>query len=103
MWDRQHKFRIRLGPLTLEQYESFLPGGAPLRKLVDWVRMYLCFELDWDVRLLLKQNEVPPLTLGGGQRLGWTTWLGRRRTDTRADDLCLDAEAFVDRDGVRAA
>ena len=38
VWDRQHKFRIHLGPLTLEQYESFLPGGAPLRKLVDWVR-----------------------------------------------------------------
>ena len=82
VWDRQHKFRIRLGPLTLAQYESFLPGGAPLRKLVDWVRMYLCFELDWDVRLLLKPDEVPALTLGGGQRLGWTSWLGRRRADT---------------------
>jgi type VI secretion system protein ImpH len=102
VWDRQNKFRIRLGPLTLDQYESFLPGGAPLRKLVDWVRMYLCFELDWDVRLLLKQNEVPSLTLGGGQRLGWTTWLGRRRSDIHADDLCLDAEALVD-NGVRAA
>jgi type VI secretion system protein ImpH len=94
VWDRQHKFRIRLGPLTLDQYESFLPGGAPLRKLVDWVRMYLCFELDWDVHLVLKQNEVPSLMLGAGQRLGWTTWLGRRRSNTHADDLCLDAEAF---------
>ena len=27
VWDRQHKFRIHLGPLTLRQYESFLPGG----------------------------------------------------------------------------
>jgi type VI secretion system protein ImpH len=115
VWDRQSKFRIRLGPLTLDQYESFLPaspktrggergqGGGPLRKLVEWVRMYLCFELDWDVRLLLKANEVPTLALGGGQRLGWTAWLGDRRTDTCADDLCLDAEAFVDRDGGRAA
>ena len=112
VWDRQHKFRIRLGPLTLDQYQSFLPGapkprggeggpGAPLRKLVDWVRMYLCFELDWDVCLMLKENEVPPLTLGGGPRLGWTSWLGRRRSESPADDLRLDAEAFVD--GVRAA
>lgn len=115
VWDRQHKFRIHLGPLTLAQYESFLPAsskpgsasrptdGVSLRKLVDWVRMYLCFELDWDVRLLLKQNEVPSCTLGGSQRLGWTTWLGHRRTDACADDLCLDAEAVVDRDGARAA
>jgi type VI secretion system protein ImpH len=102
VWDRQHKFRIRLGPLTLAQYESFLPGGAPLIKLVDWVRMYLCFELDWDVLLLLKQSEVPPLTLGRRRRLGWTTWLGRRQSDTPADDLRLDAEASVAH-GVRAA
>jgi type VI secretion system protein ImpH len=103
VWDRQHKFRIRLGPLTLEQYESFLPGGAPLRKLIAWVRTYLCFELDWDVRLLLKHDEVPKLSLGGGQRLGWTAWLGHRRAETSADDLCLDAEALVDRFGARAA
>jgi len=102
VWDRQHKFRIRLGPLTLQQYESFLPGGGHLRKLVDWVRLYLCFELDWDVRLLLKRNEVPKLTLGGGRRLGWTTWLGSRRSATDADELCIDAEAFVAH-GVRAA
>jgi type VI secretion system protein ImpH len=103
VWDRQHKFRIHLGPLTLGQYKSFLPGGMPLRQLVDWVRMYLCFELDWDARLLLKHDEVPALRLGGGQQLGWTTWLGRRRMDICAGDLCLDAEALIDRDGARAA
>jgi type VI secretion system protein ImpH len=103
VWDRQHKFRVRLGPLTLTQYESFLPGGGPLGKLVDWIRLYLCFELDWDVRLVLKEREVPRLTLGGGGRLGWTTWLGPRRGGTDADDVCLDPEAFVDREGARAA
>jgi type VI secretion system protein ImpH len=102
VWDRQHKFRIRLGPLSLQQYEGFLPGGAPLRKLVAWVRMYLCFELDWDVRMLLKPDEVPMLVLGGRQRLGWTSWLGRRRRDAPADDLCLDAEAVL-AEGVQAA
>lgn len=102
VWDRQHKFRIRLGPLTLAQYERFLPGSAPLRKLVDWVRMYLCFELDWDVRMVLERDQVPALTLAGRQRLGWTTWLGQRRSKTPADDLLLDAEAFVAH-GVRAA
>jgi type VI secretion system protein ImpH len=93
VWDRQHKFRIHLGPLTLDQYESFLPGGMPLSKLVDWVRLYHCFELDWDVRLMLQRDHVPRVTLGRRQRLGWTTWLGQRRAETPADDLCLDAEA----------
>jgi type VI secretion system protein ImpH len=95
VWDRQHKFRIWLGPLTLAEYESFLPGGAPLQKLVDWVRLYLNFELEWDVRLLLAANEVPSARLGASRRLGWTTWLGRRQESQDADDLCLNAEAFV--------
>jgi type VI secretion system protein ImpH len=102
VWDRQCKFRIRLGPLTVTQYESFLPGGALLRKLVDWVRLYLCFELDWDVQLVLDHQEVPRLRLAGGQRLGWTAWLGRRVPLADASELVLDAEAFAAR-GERAA
>jgi type VI secretion system protein ImpH len=126
VWDHQHKFRIHLGPLTLAQYEGFLPalpdrrsgeGGSPssktrdragaaggtlLEKLVDWVRTYLCFELDWDVRLRLKADEAPRLKLGAGGRLGWTTWLGERNAAVDADDLCLDAEMIVDRDRLAA-
>ena len=109
VWDYQSKFRIHLGPLTLEQYESFLPaprqasdGGAlratPLRKLVDWVRFYLCFELDWDARLHLKKDEVPPLRLGVKGQLGWTTWLGTRTSASDAADLYLDGEWFVERE-----
>jgi type VI secretion system protein ImpH len=103
VWDRQCKFRIRLGPLTLAQYESFLPGGRLLEQLRDWIRLYLCLELDWDVRLLLKKHEVPTLQPGRRRLLGWTTWLGRRPFDIDADDLCLDAEAFVGSARVRAA
>ena len=102
VWDRQHKFRIQVGPLSLLQYESLLPGGRLLGKLVDWVRMYFGFELEWDVRLLLASDEVPKLVLGRGGRLGWTTWVGTRREETAADDLCLDAEMFAGRGGVPA-
>ena len=109
VWDHQSKFRIHVGPLTLTQYEEFLPAtrqggfgpkrsGILLRKLVDWVRFYLCFELDWDVRLHLKREEVPALKLGLQGQLGWTTWLGTRASAGPAGDLCLDGETFVDRD-----
>jgi type VI secretion system protein ImpH len=100
VWDGQHKFRVHIGSLTLEQYESFLPGGARLRKLIDWIAFYLSFELDWDVRLILKHDQVPPLTLNGTRRLGWTTWVGARRTSRDADDLCLHPEAVIGGAGV---
>ena len=99
VWDRQHKFRLQLGPLTLAQYEQVLPGGAVLRTLVDWVRLCLGFELQWDVRLVLAREEVPPLRLGRGVRLGWTTWLGRRAPE-HARDLCLNAEGLAGASGM---
>jgi type VI secretion system protein ImpH len=111
VWDYQSKFRIHLGPLTLEEYESFLPASqekstgerpraTPLGKLVDWVRFYLCYELDWDVRLVLKRAHVPALTLGVKGQLGWTTWLGTRASTADAGDLYLNGENFVDRERV---
>jgi type VI secretion system protein ImpH len=102
VWDRQHKFRIHLGPLTLTEYESFLPGGNRLKQLVDWVRTYFCFEFDWDVRLCLAAGEVPRSRLGAAGRLGWTTWIGTRPAKRGADDLCLHAESFVPQSGVTA-
>jgi type VI secretion system protein ImpH len=100
IWDRQSKFRVHLGPLSISQYEAFLPGGALIQKLVDWVRLYLCFELEWDVRLILRKDEVPPLRLGQSGRLGWTSWLGRRQVATDAGDLCFNAEGFATGVGV---
>jgi type VI secretion system protein ImpH len=97
VWDRQNSFRVHLGPLTLDQYEAFLPGGTLLPRLVAWVRLYRNLDLAWDVRLRLDRKHVPALRLGRAGRLGWTTWLGQRRVDEDPDDLCLDAEAFVTR------
>ncbi len=97
VYDRQHKIRVRAGALSLADYESFLPGGERLRKLVDWIRFYLTFELIWDLQLVLKCAEVPASRLGGSQRLGWSTWLGARRAQEDADDLALDAEAVLAR------
>jgi type VI secretion system protein ImpH len=96
-WDRQHKFRLCIGPLGLADYESFLPGGAALPKLVAWVRHYLCFELDWDARLQLKRDAIPKTALGRYGRLGWTTWLGQAGRRGDVADLLLDAERLSPR------
>lgn len=78
VWDCQHKFRIVLGPLTLRDYERFLPGGESLRRLTDWLRNYVRDGLDWELNLMLRQEDVPRLRLGAHARLGYTSWLLRR-------------------------
>ncbi|MCW7540750.1 type VI secretion system baseplate subunit TssG [Aquabacterium sp. A7-Y] len=92
VWDRQHKFRIHLGPLTMAQYLHFLPGGEGLEPLVAAVRQYIGFELDWDVRLILRADEVPRGRLGMHSRLGWTTWGGPRRNAGDAEPLTIHPE-----------
>lgn len=95
VWDRQHKFRIELGPLELPQYENFLPGGTAITRLVALVRQYLCMELEWDARLVLRRGEVPRTRLGCYGRLGWTSWLGNYRRPRDAGDLTLEAERLI--------
>ena len=75
VWDCQHKFRIVLGPLSQAEYQRFLPGGPSLQRLLAWVKNYVGLTLDWDVRLILKTQEAPPLRLGRGARIGRSTWL----------------------------
>jgi len=85
--DAQSRFRIVMGPMDLDRYLGLLPGGPSLERLVDWVRNYVGFEFDWEVQLVLARDEVPGMRLGREGHLGWTTWLGTRRTATDAGDL----------------
>jgi type VI secretion system protein ImpH len=96
VWDCQHRFRIVMGPMKLEEFQRFLPGSDSLRRLVAWVRNYVGDELLWDVNLILRKEEVPPLQLGEGTRLGWTTWLSSQPLTRDADDLKLDAVMYCE-------
>ena len=94
VWDCQYKFRIVIGPMGLAEFQRFLPGSASLRRLIAWVRNYLGDEWLWDVNLVLRKEEVPPLRLGEGSQLGWTTWLTSQPLAQDADDLKLDAMTY---------
>ena len=79
-----------LGPVSLTDFRRFLPESPRLQRLVAFVRAYAGDELAWDLNLVLKREEVPKLTLDGGGRLGWTTWLPSARADRDRDDLVLE-------------
>ena len=93
IWSRTQKFRAVFGPLGLADYLRLLPGGSSFHSLIPIVRNYAGDVLVWDVNLVLRAEEVPPLRLGQQGRLGWTTWLMPRRKETAAADLFLDASA----------
>jgi type VI secretion system protein ImpH len=98
-WDRQQKFRIRLGAMDWNRYLSMLPSGNRLEHLIDWVRNYVGEELEWDVCLILNREEVAQTCLGRQGQLGWTTWLKREDTifDHDPEDLRLDRITLVTR------
>lgn len=78
-WQCQHKFEIVLGPLPHQVFKNFLPGAPGLRELSALVRLYTNDEWEWQVRLLLRDAEIPGACLDGASPLGWTSWLGERR------------------------
>lgn len=99
--DAQSKFRLRIGPMTLSQYERFLPGQRDFGALVDWVRSYLGIEYAWDFELVLQREEVPGTRLGGTTRLGWTSWMLNEPAQRDADDFRLDPENWLQLRGHR--
>ncbi len=89
VWSRQAKFRIRIGPLTLGAYHRLLPGGDSLRRLRSIVRNYAGDTMAWDVRLVLRHEDVPRAILGRQGELGWTMWIGQRPDGQDADELVV--------------
>jgi type VI secretion system protein ImpH len=89
VWDDQSKFRVRVGPLGIDDFFAFLPGGTYAAELMDLVRFFARGELDFDVQLVLKAPEVPMCQAArgvGGAQLGRSSWLKRREFTHDADD-----------------
>jgi len=79
IWDQQSRIRLKLGPLSQEQYLSFLPSGGAWKPLRELTRFFCGPELEVEVQLFLEQSEVPRTDLGKdeltGPRLGWFSWI----------------------------
>jgi type VI secretion system protein ImpH len=87
VWNAQHKFRLLIGPLDMDQARRLLPGQEGLKRLTAWVRQYCGLALDWDVNLIISKQQVPGTRLGQGAFLGWSSWLSS--TPPAADDRQL--------------
>lgn len=100
VWDVQSKLRVRLGPLTYRQFADLLPDldrsqPHPRFFLVSQLaRLFLGPELDFEVQLVLRADEVPGSRLSHeatAPRLGWNAWLTNEPRTHDADDAAFAA------------
>lgn len=71
------KFRLLLGPVSIDRYNSLLPGNALHRKMASLVRFYLADPLEYDIELTMAEGEGGTVRLGADRlsTLGWDTWI----------------------------
>ncbi len=99
------KCAVRFGPLSYAKFLELLPDSTPVleRKtfftLAHLIRLYAGPELDFEVQLRLRAEEIPQTilldegTAGPGARLGWNTWLCSLSSEEDADDAVFALEA----------
>ncbi len=91
-------FEIKVGPLSAQEYETFLPHGKNAKLLREIVTATIGLELQWRVRLLRDPKTVVGTSLGqlGTARLGYDVWMGAPEKDTLCDDLVLSHMRYGD-------
>jgi len=89
VWQRDLRLRLVVGPLDLEGYESFLPGGKAAKALKSMLTMFTGLSLEYEVQLVLRAADVQGARLEDdrvGGRLGWDSFLVTdAQTQDRAD------------------
>lgn len=93
VWDRQGRVRIRIGPLELDRYNDFLPGGSAYAALRSITRFFSNDCLDFELQLVLNRNQVPSIELDQAAlrpaRLGWVSWAKAAPLAVDPDDTVL--------------
>jgi type VI secretion system protein ImpH len=95
VWDVQSKIRLRVGPLTYEQFRRLMPNGDVLSPLLELARAFVGPEFDLDVQPVLLAPEVPRCRMGAPAKqrafLGWNTWSRSRPARRKADEAIFSA------------
>ena len=95
-WDVQGRFRLRIGPLSLEAFRAFFRPDGPRALLDRVVREAVGPAVDFDLQLVLSGDAVPSLQLDNPEApalLSQTTWLGAGPKGRDRDESVLPAGA----------
>jgi len=103
VWDVQSRFRVRIGPVGYETFQAFFPTGSALLGLVQFTRLNVGPDVDFEVQVVLKGDETPWCHLGEagqGAYLGWNTWVRNDPFVEDVDDAVFDCRAVEHEFGV---
>jgi type VI secretion system protein ImpH len=93
VWDRQGRVRIRIGPIGMERYDDFLPGGRAHGALRAITRFFSNGCIDFEAQLVLDRKQVPAVELDldakHPARLGWVSWAKTAPMSADPDDTVL--------------
>jgi type VI secretion system protein ImpH len=94
-WERQSRVELRIGPLSMTQYEQFLPGTSGYKALVKLISLFSLPTLEFQMRLVLRADEVKPVALGApaSARLGMGAFLVTTPQRVECDDLVYELHA----------
>lgn len=88
IWQRDLRLRLMIGPLDRDRFDDFLPGGSAAAALAKWLTLLTGSCLEYEVRLVLKAEDVRGAGIGGdhGARLGWDSYVCTRPSPTARSD-----------------
>ena len=93
VWDRQGRARVRIGPINMERYNDFLPGGSAHSALRAITQFFSNGCVDFEAQLVLDRKEVPAVELDLDSkhpaRLGWVSWAKTAPLNADKDDTVL--------------
>lgn len=92
VWQRNLRVRIRIGPLRLDRYHSFLPDGELAAVLGKFFTLATGYQFEYEIRPILRAADVRPvkLTAETGSRLGFDSFLISRPAEADRSDTVFE-------------
>lgn len=94
IWQRDLRMRIRIGALRKSEFSAFLPGGKKANALEKLLTLLVGVTLEYEVRLILRKDDVVTTALGRGNQLGLSTFMHTRPEQHDRDDARYELQGL---------
>lgn len=94
IWQRDLRMCVRIGPLRKNEFSAFLPGGKKANALEKLLTLLIGVTLEYEVRLILRKDDVVTTALGHGSQLGLSTFMNTHPEQHDRDDARFELQVL---------